>query len=504
MATRLEEGERIPLLQVEKVSKKYGENVVLNEVSFSLDTGTVHGVIGQNGAGKSTLVGIISGIVVPDIGEVRVSDTQIEIGNPRAALSAGIATVYQELSLLPELAVYENMFLGDELVINRRLASSEMIKRTNELLSGLGGYGIDATSRTWRLSLAQRQIVEIARCVRRNVKVLILDEPSAVLGSNEISTLFDLIKRLNSRGTGVIYISHRLAEVEQVSDQITVLRDGQTALVQLREKFDRSQMVRAMIGAETSSRQVSLSQNYANKEFSVDRLKLHKNDKDGISFTLSAGEILGVAGHTGSGRSRLLKGLAGLGGAFSGTIRLDGVTLDVKDLKKLKRLSVRYLPEDRKKLGLFLDRSIRENIIISDIKALSKFGFLSFRKINSLAQEFFEKLRIRAQGLDQIVSRLSGGNQQKVLLARTMLSAPQVLLLDEPLRGVDVGAKSEIVDAIKSHVALGNIALVVSSELADIISLTNKILILKNGNAHSLTSKLDLDENELAIAVENT
>lgn len=504
MLNRLEGRGLTPLLQVESVSKKYGDNVVLANIDFSLQAGTVHGVIGQNGAGKSTLVGIISGIVVPDSGEVRVSDKSIEHGNPRAALSAGIATVYQELSLLPELAVYENMFLGDEIVKNRRLDSSEMIEQTRALLSELGGYGIDAASRTWRLSLAQRQIVEIARCVRRNVKVLILDEPSAVLGSSEISTLFELIKRLNARGTGVIYISHRLAEVEQISDQITVLRDGCSALLQSRENFDRQKLIRAMIGNESSFRETSHTKISATNAFSVVGLKLHNNDEVGISFTLLGGEILGVAGHTGSGRSSLLKGLAGLGGVIGGSIEIEGVRYEGKDLKKLKGLSVRYLPEDRKKLGLFLDRSIRDNIVVSDVSALSKFGILNLKKIMSITQELFIKLEIRAQGLDQQVSRLSGGNQQKVLLARTMLSAPQVLLLDEPLRGVDVGAKTEIIAAIKSHVALGNVALVVSSELADIIALTNKVLILRNGATYSLMSKPNLDENELALAVENS
>ena len=302
----------------------------------------------------------------------------------------------------------------------------------------------------------------------------------------------------------MIYISHRLAEVEQISDQITVLRDGCTALLQSRENFDRPKLIRAMIGNESSFRETAHTKISVTNAVSVDGLKLHNNDEAGISFTLLRGEILGVAGHTGSGRSRLLKGLAGLGGVIGGSIEIDGVKYEGKDLKKLKGLSVRYLPEDRKKLGLFLDRSIRDNIVVSDVSTLSKFGFLNFKKIMLISQEFFIKLRIRAQGLDQLVARLSGGNQQKVLLARTMLSAPQVLLLDEPLRGVDVGAKTEIIDAIKSHVALGNVALVVSSELADIIALTNKVLILRNGATHSLMSKPNLDENELALAVENS
>lgn len=504
MLNRLEERDTVPLLQVVQVTKKYGETPVLKDVDFSLLESSTHGVIGQNGAGKSTLVGVVSGIVVPDAGQIFLSGEDVELGNPRHALRAGIATVYQELSLLSELAVYENMFLGDEIIKKHRLDSKAMIEQTASLLSDLGAHGIDPASKTWRLSLAQRQIVEIARCVRRNVKVLILDEPSAVLGSGELSTLFELIKRLNARGTGVIYISHRLAEVEQVSDQITVLRDGKVALLQDKSNFERQKLIKAMIGDEVSFRANTHTTISGSDVFSVESLKLHSDDSVGISFELSPGEILGVAGHTGSGRSRLLKSLVGLEQVVGGSVELDGKKYSAKDLKKLSQRGVRYLPEDRKKLGLFLDRSICENIIVSDVKSLSVLGFLNAKKIAITAQEFYSKLRIRARGLEQTVVRLSGGNQQKVLLARTMLSGPRILLLDEPLRGVDVGAKTEIIEAIKDHVARGNLAIVVSSELADLTSLTNRVLIMRGGTAHSFINKSELDENELALAVENS
>ncbi len=504
MLNRLEEGNSIPLLQVVQVNKKYGETPVLSDVNFSLSEGSVHGVIGQNGAGKSTLVGVISGIVVPDSGQIYLSEESIEFGNPRFALSAGITTVYQELSLLSELTVYENMFLGDEIVKKHRLDSKAMIDQTANLLAELGGHGIDPTSKTWRLSLAQRQIVEIARCVRRNTKVLILDEPSAVLGSDELSTLFELIKRLNARGTGVIYISHRLAEVEQISDQITVLRDGKVALLQDRTNFTRQKLVNAMIGEEISFRPNLHTIISGGAIFSVDGLKLHSDDPVGITFKLSPGEILGVAGHTGSGRSRLLKALVGLEKVVDGSVELDGIKYGANELKKLNQLGVRYLPEDRKTLGLFLGRSICENMIVTDVKSLSNVGFLNARKIVEVTQKLYSKLGIRARGLRQTVARLSGGNQQKVLLARTMLSGPSILLLDEPLRGVDIGAKTEIIVAIKDHVAKGNFAIVVSSELADLISLTNRVLVMRAGAAHRLVNKSELDESELVFAMESS
>jgi len=501
---RLEEGNSVPLLQVVQVNKKYGETSVLIDVDFALLQGSVHGVIGQNGAGKSTLVGVISGLVEPDSGKVYLENELVKLGDPRFALSAGIATVYQELSLLPELAVYENVFLGDEIVTRRNLDRREMIYQTGKLLSELGGHGIDPTSKTWRLSLAQRQIVEIVRCVRRNVKVLILDEPSAVLGSGELSILFELIKRLNAKGTGVVYISHRLAEVEKISDQITVLRDGKVALIQDKKNFVRQKLIDAMIGKETKLRTDFYSPISVGAKFSVDGLKLHSGDSVGISFELLPGEILGVAGHTGSGRSRLLKALVGLEQAFDGSVELDGKKYLSSELKKLRQLGVRYLPEDRKTLGLFLDRSICENIIVSDVKSLSSAGFLNTRRISTIAQEFYSKLRIRARGLGQMVTRLSGGNQQKVLLARTMFSGASVLLLDEPLRGVDIGAKIEIIEAIRDHAARENFVIVVSSELPDLVLLANKVLIMGNGASQGLITHSDLDENKLAHAVENS
>lgn len=504
MAVHLEERRDAPLLQIRQVSKKYGDVEVLRDIDFSLRASTVHGVIGQNGAGKSTLVGIVSGIVVPDSGEVLLSGVPIEKGSPKASLSVGIATVYQELSLLSELSVYENMFLGDEIVRDHRLCKNEMIEKTSSLLLELGGQEIDPTSKTWRLSLAQRQLVEIARCVRRNVEVLILDEPSAVLGAHELSTLFELIRRLNARGTGVIYISHRLSEVEHISDQITVLRDGKVSLLQDKSNFVRQELIRAMIGEELNS-QSSQGLSSSNEScFSVDELKLHEDDKEGISFKLATGEILGVIGHTGSGRSRLLKSLVGLERVRGGSVSLSGSRYVGRKLKKLNRSGVRYLPEDRKKLGLFLNRSITDNIIVSDLLQFSVFGFLNHKRIANAVIKFYTKLGIRAQGIEQIVARLSGGNQQKVLLARTMISDPRILLLDEPLRGVDVGAKAEIIAAIKDHVARGNAAIVVSSELADIVALAHRVLVMRDGLAHQVIDKSDIDENYLAITVENS
>jgi ribose transport system ATP-binding protein len=501
---RLEEGKSTPLLQVVQVNKKYGETSVLSDVDFALSEGSVHGVIGQNGAGKSTLVGVISGIVVPDSGQIYLSGESIEFGNPRFALSAGITTVYQELSLLSELCVFENMFLGDEIVKKHRLDIKAMIAQTANLLADLGDHGIDPISKTWRLSLAQRQIVEIARCVRRNTKVLILDEPSAVLGSDELSTLFELIKRLNARGTGVIYISHRLAEVEQISDRITVLRDGKVALLQDRPNFTRQKLINAMIGDDNSFQPHLRTKISGGAIFSVNGLKLHSDDPVGITFKLSPGEILGVAGHTGSGRSRLLKALVGLEKVVDGSVELDGKSYGANELKRLNQLGVRYLPEDRKTLGLFLGRSTCENMIVTDVKSLSNVGFLNARKIVEVAQKLYSKLGIRARGLGQTVARLSGGNQQKVLLARAMLSGPSILLLDEPLRGVDIGAKTEIIEAIKDHVAKGNFAIVVSSELADLISMTNRVLVMRAGAAHRLVNKPELDESELVFAMESS
>lgn len=466
---------------VRAVSKRYPGVLALDDVELEVRAGEVHVLLGENGAGKSTLVKILSGAVQPDSGQVEVMGEPVTFHNPHAAQQAGISTVHQELSLVPDLTISQNLFLGREIQSKGSpfLARREMNRRAEALLASLGLH-LDPATPVRRLSLAVRQVVEIVRALSRQPRVLLLDEPTSSLSDQETEELFDRIRQITSEGVGVIYISHRLEELEAIADRVTVMRDGRVVGSGLPATTPLPQLVRLMVGRDVGEefpqRQVELG----DELLTVKSLTVPGRVED-VSFTLRAGEVVGVFGLVGAGRSELLRGLYGLDPAH-GHAELRGRRL-VPGGSPRNSLScaLALVPEDRHGWGLVLPMSIRENICLSSLRECSSRGLLSKSALDELTDRYMSAMRIKAPDAKVSVGKLSGGNQQKVVIARTLAAGSDVLLLDEPTRGVDIGAKIEIYELIAQLASQGRAVLVVSSDMPEVIGLSDRILVMRQG-----------------------
>jgi ribose transport system ATP-binding protein len=455
-------------------------------VDFDLYPGRVHALLGQNGAGKSTLISILSGVLQADSGEIVLSGESRNFSTPREALDAGIVAVYQELSLLPHMTVSENLFLGIEPGKLKFLDRKSMADQSAEMLRSLGAEGIDPNALVGTLSLTSQQIVEIAKALIRNAKVLILDEPSAVLGDDELELLYNLIAKLKATGIAIVYITHRLDEVMQIADEVTIMRDGRKVITTERANLDTESMIEALVGRKIATKSAPkwINQNRpANGDpiLKVSNLILPGMTSEGLNFDLFPGEILGLVGMTGSGRSRLLRTLAGLAFPKSGQVSIAGKILRIRNPRTSISAGVVLVPEDRKRMGLVLDQPIGSNIVLSIVKMLARATWIPDGLINKRSNEMLQRLSVKSTGPNQIVRYLSGGNQQKVVIGRCLTTEPRLLLLDEPLRGVDIGAKSEIVEIVSEIAKKGTAVIVVSSEIDDILALTDRLFVMRDG-----------------------
>jgi ribose transport system ATP-binding protein len=484
-----EEARNSPLLATRGLSKAFSGVPALIDVDFELYAGRVHALLGQNGAGKSTLISILSGAIPSDRGTIQLSGKEIIFANPREALDAGIVAVYQELSLLPDMTVAENLFLGMEPTKLALLNRGEMAGRTKEILNKLGTDSIDPESKVGELTLTSQQFVEIAKALIRDAKVLILDEPSAILGDDELELLYTLIRHLKETGIAVVYITHRLDEVMQIADDVTIMRDGKRVLTQKREALSGEDIIQALVGREVLLNAPSIWQDGDHQvqrtELSpsliVSKLLLPGMFSGGISFQLLPGEILGLVGLTGSGRSRVLRALAGLQPPISGEVTLYEKRVRMHTPRNSISGGIVLVPEDRKRLGLILDQTIGANITLSILRRISKFFIVPFSEVSDIAKNMCYRLQVKSTGTHQIVRYLSGGNQQKIVIGRCLATKPKLLLLDEPLRGVDVGAKSEIISIIGEIAKSGTSVIAVSSEVEDILALTDRLYVMRNG-----------------------
>jgi ABC-type sugar transport system ATPase subunit len=489
------------VLEARGVHKSFGPVRVLRGVDFACRPGTVHALVGENGAGKSTLVGVLTGVHRPDRGETVLEGTPRILSSPRDALRAGIAAVYQELTVLPHLTVADNILLGQEParrgVVDRRAGR----QRVEAVLRELGSHDIEPDAPAGRLSLSQRQIVEIARALAREARVLIMDEPSAVLAGEELSRLFQLIRRLAERGVSIVYVSHRLEEIEAVTDEITILRDGEVVSSGPAAGYTREDIIRQMVGRTLERSRRGVARVEDEPVLSVRGLRLTPADPAGIDLDIQRGEVVGVAGLMGSGRSRLARSLVGLLEA-PGTVRVNGRELGRRDIRATARQGVVLIPEDRRTQGLALDLSIEANISLPVAGRISRFGILSRPAQRSLVREMIRRLDIRLADPRQPARSLSGGNQQKVLLAKWLATEPAVLLLDEPFRGVDVGAKSEIFATIERLSESGMATLLISSDLPELIGLSRRVLVMRDGRvAGELSAGEVTEEAIMALAV---
>ena len=465
------------MLELKNITKTYPGVVALNNVSVSFEQGEVHAVMGENGAGKSTLIKIISGAINPDPGAQIIFDGK-SYSQMTPALSAenGVAVIYQDINLVTPMTVAENMFMG------RKMGKGYSKRRLNKLAQAIFdeyGFQLNPAMRVERLSPANQQMVEIARAISNNAKIMIMDEPTAPLAAAEVDLLFSIIAKLKAKGVTVIYISHRMDEVFQITERVTVLRDGQYVATLNTADTNRQQLVNLMVGRE-------LNENFPSRKTPVgdvilEAKKLTGNSVENISFQLHRGEILGFAGLVGSGRSETMELICGAKKMDSGEVWMNGKKMHITSPASAIEHGIGLIPEDRKEQGVILFNTVKFNTSLSAAHKLTKFGFISGRKNKEMAEKYREALRIKVPHINQMVVNLSGGNQQKVVLAKTLAADPDVIIFDEPTKGIDVGAKQEIYNLMNELVAQGKAIIMVSSDMEEILGMSDRIIVLHEG-----------------------
>ncbi|MDQ6788584.1 MAG: sugar ABC transporter ATP-binding protein [Acidobacteriota bacterium] len=493
------------LLKAEDVTKSYAGVKALKTASFELRGGEVHALIGENGAGKSTFIKILTGAVKADSGVFEICGKRVSENSPTYAKSLGVAAIYQQPALFPELSVAENIALGKEKKgIFGIVDWKSRKKRAQELLAEVGAK-IDADAEAGSLSMPQQQLVEIARALGANAKILILDEPTASLSEEDANNLFRVIRELKNRGVGMIYISHRLEELSQIADRVTVLRDGETIETREMATISRDELIKLMVGRE-------LSQVFPKKEvklgetvLELKNLGYRKAGVKNINLTVRAGEIVGIAGLVGAGRTEFARVVFGLDEADAGEILLDGKPIHNAHPRDAIRHKIAYLPEDRRKHGVILDLPISSNITLASLKILSSVGGMDFKRERELAAEYTRRLGVKTNAIFNAVSTLSGGNQQKVALSRWLITKPEVLILDEPTQGIDVGAKSEIHQLMTELAEQGVAILMISSELPEVLGMSDRIAVMCGGTIVKILDRGEATQQEvLALALGHT
>ncbi|WP_106814745.1 sugar ABC transporter ATP-binding protein [Microbacterium timonense] len=479
------------------MTKTFAGVQALRGVDLEVLPGEVHCILGQNGAGKSTLIKTLAGVHRPDEGVISWQGEPVEIPTPQAAIELGIATMYQELDVVDGLTIAENIFLGHELSRGGFSRRSEAAKQTRELLRRLGHPGLSPHTEVGSLSAANKQIVSMARALSHDVKLIIMDEPSAVLDTEEVGNLFHVVKELTSAGIAVVYITHRLEEIRQIGDRITILKDGRTTAVGLPVAgTPTSELIRLMTGREIANvfpPAVPVPAD-APTVLEVEGLGVAGLFED-VSFSVRAGEIVGLAGLVGSGRSEILETVYGARRATSGSVSVSGKPLPRGSVVKAVAAGIGLSPEERKSQGLVLDEPVYFNVTLASLKRFAKAGFLDERGARAAARAQIESLELRPADPDRPTITLSGGNQQKILLARWLVHGTRVLLLDEPTRGVDVGARAEIYALIRELAAAGNAIVVVSSEIEEVLGLADTVLVIAEGRVLETLPAAQIDEH---------
>ncbi|HDH7798045.1 TPA: sugar ABC transporter ATP-binding protein [Raoultella ornithinolytica] len=470
-----------PVLSMRNIAKAFGKFYALKGVDLTVWPGEIHALMGENGAGKSTLMKILAGAYTATSGEILIDGRPHAIKGPKDALAAGITLIYQEMQLAPNLTVAENIFLGSELARGGLVQRKEMINQAQAVIDRLGAQ-FKASDRVMTLTIAEQQQVEIARALHRNSRVLVMDEPTAALSSRETQRLFELILRLRDEGMAIIYISHRMAEVYELSDRVSVLRDGQYVGSLTRDKLNASELVRMMVGRPLSD--------LFNKERDIPpgqpRLRVEDLTDGGkvkaSSLVVRAGEIVGLAGLVGAGRSELAQLIFGVRRASGGVIEIDGEPVVIHSPRAAIELGIGFLTENRKEQGLFLEMAAQENITMATLERDARWGMLNRKKAQTLSDDAISLLNIRVPHAQVRAGGLSGGNQQKLLISRWVAIGPRILLLDEPTRGVDVGAKSEIYRIMTQMARQGVAILMISSELPEVVGMSDRVYVMREGS----------------------
>lgn len=484
-----------PLIKLSHITKRYPGVLALDDVTLEITKGEIHALAGENGAGKSTLIKTIAGAIAPTGGEIELNGKVYHSFSPALSREAGVSVIYQEFNLVNELSIADNIFLGEYLKKGLVLDKKEMNRRTKELFDQLN-VNIPPDTPVKELSVAYQQMVEIAKAISKNAKLLIMDEPSAPLTNQEVEDMFKVVGTLKKAGVTFIYITHRLEEIFRISDRVSVMRDGKLIGTLNTKETSGDELVRLMIGRE-------LKDTYPGHRIKDDGdvvLKLdhlYGNGLKDVSLEVKRGEILGIGGLVGAGRTELAEMLFGIVQPDRGKIQIRGQEVTIKKPQDAIDYGIALVPEDRKKHGALLHLSIAENIIIPSLPDISKMTFINQKKEQSLVSKYVEALRIKTPGIQQLVKNLSGGNQQKVVLAKWLATDPEIVIFDEPTRGIDVGAKYEIYQIMAELVENGKTIIMISSEMPELIGMSDRIAVLRGGRLTGTLGKEEFDQEKI-------
>ena len=474
-------------IEMRGIDKSFGSNQVLKQAGFTLESGEVHALMGENGAGKSTLMKILTGVYTKDAGTVLVDGKEVNYKNPQEAEKAGIVFIYQELNVMFDLTVEENLFMGKE--IHGKFGICDKIAMQKKAQEALNILGVNISPKTVmaELSVGQQQMVEICKALMADAKVIIMDEPTAALTQSETAALFKVIESLRKKGVSMVYISHRMEEIFELCDRITVLRDGSYIGVKNIPETNMNEIVKMMIGREIGERYPSRNVKIGKEVLKVKELT-RKGTFHDVNFSVRAGEVLGVSGLMGAGRTEIMQAIFGNLSYESGTIEIDGKEVKISNPRQAMEHGIGFITEDRKTEGLMLDKSIRENISLCNLRRISKSSVISREAEKNMVAEAIKDLHIKCFGSYHECNNLSGGNQQKVVLAKWILTNPKILILDEPTRGVDIGAKKEIYSIINKLAAQGVAIIMVSSELPEVLGMSDNIMVVREGEVRGIIS----------------
>ncbi|GAB4575681.1 MAG: sugar ABC transporter ATP-binding protein [Anaerolineae bacterium] len=486
------------LLEVHEISKAFPGTQALDQVSFELRPGEVHALVGENGAGKSTLMHILSGVLRPDSGEIRLAGERVEIQNPRHAQDLGIGMVFQELSLVPSLSIAENIFPNRAPVRFAGVIDWQALQRKTRDLLAQFELDVDPQTPVRALSISNRQIIEILKALSLNPKVLLFDEPTSALPPDEVELLFATIQRLKANGIGIVFTSHRIPEIMAIADRVTVLRDGHKIGTYVISEITPDDLIEAMVGRKLTEMFPERNGGNGRELLRVEHLT-HEGVFWDVSLTLRAGEIVGLAGLKGAHRGEFLRALVGVEPVDAGQVWLEGQPVRITSPVMAVRRGIAYLPEERKTDGLFLKMPLRQNTSVVHLAEFARLGVMNRRKETARALEFIQRLRIVTPGPDQLVGRLSGGNQQKVMLSKWLVKQPRILIVEEPTKGVDVGAKAEIHALLRELARQGVGILFSSSEFQEIIGLSDRIVVMHEGRIVSELAAENATEHDLTL-----
>jgi len=483
------------ILSVNSLSKSFFGLKALDNIHFDLKKGEVHALMGENGAGKSTFMKILIGLLKADSGSISFNGDQIENMDVHAMLQKGISMIHQEILMVPELTVAQNIFLGREFS-RSYLVDERAINQEAQKLMHLMGLDINVRTKAKQLSIAELQLIEIAKAISINARVIIMDEPTSALSEREIAMLFKIINDLKSKGVAIIYISHKMEEIYQIADRITVLRDGKFIATKNIADLDTNTLISLMVGREIDK--LFSENSMALTEVVMKVQNLHKKGKfSDINFEVHAGEVLGIAGLMGAGRTEIARAIYGLDSIDGGDIILKGKTIKIRSPKDAIREGIGYVSEDRKALGFIPELSVKDNISLSSLLNYSKGWFIETKNEQKASSKMADDLKIKVSGLSQKVMNLSGGNQQKVVIAKVLLAQPALIILDEPTRGIDIGAKHEIYKLIRQLAQNGLAVIMISSELPEILGMSDRILVLSKGKQTAILTREEASQEKI-------